>query len=102
MALRPSALSLGEGGVLTIEWSDGLRMRYDVAELRRHCPCATCRTEASSPPGAEPAAAQPGLSIEKMSPVGNYAYKIRFSDGHELGIYTFEWLRELGEVEGTG
>ena len=36
-----------------------------------------------------------------MKPVGNYAYCIAFSDGHDTGIYTFEQLRELGhEVPG--
>jgi DUF971 family protein len=34
-----------------------------------------------------------------MKPVGNYAYTIAFSDGHDTGIYTFELLRELGEVQ---
>jgi DUF971 family protein len=32
-----------------------------------------------------------------MKPIGNYAYGIEFSDGHDTGIYTFEYLRELGE-----
>jgi DUF971 family protein len=31
-----------------------------------------------------------------MAPVGNYAYAIAFSDGHDTGIYTIEYLRELG------
>jgi DUF971 family protein len=37
------------------------------------------------------------LRVEGMKPVGNYAYSIEFSDGHDSGIYTFELLRELGE-----
>jgi DUF971 family protein len=37
------------------------------------------------------------LSIVGMKPVGNYAYTIAFSDGHDTGIYSFELLRELGE-----
>ena len=41
------------------------------------------------------AEAQP-LRIEGMRPVGNYAYNIAFSDGHDSGIFTFEYLRELG------
>jgi DUF971 family protein len=36
------------------------------------------------------------LSISGMQPVGQYAYKIVFSDGHDSGIYTLEYLRELG------
>ena len=36
------------------------------------------------------------LRINGMQPVGNYAYTVSFSDGHDTGIYTFELLRELG------
>jgi DUF971 family protein len=36
------------------------------------------------------------LKVEGMRPVGNYAYAIAFSDGHDTGIYTLEFLRELG------
>ena len=36
------------------------------------------------------------LTIAKMEPVGNYAYSIEFSDGHNTGIYTLELLRQLG------
>jgi DUF971 family protein len=36
-----------------------------------------------------------------MFPVGNYAYQINFSDGHNSGIFTLEQLRDLGESETT-
>ena len=35
------------------------------------------------------------LSVEGMRPVGQYAYSIAFTDGHDTGIYTLEYLREL-------
>ena len=38
------------------------------------------------------------LKIIAMKPVGNYAYSIAFSDGHDTGIYTLELLQELGRV----
>ena len=37
------------------------------------------------------------LKILGMKPVGNYAYSIAFSDGHDTGIFTFDLLRSLGE-----
>jgi DUF971 family protein len=43
-----------------------------------------------------PAAAEP-VTIRQMTPVGNYAYSIHFSDGHSTGIYTLDLLRSLGE-----
>lgn len=36
------------------------------------------------------------LELQGMQPVGNYAYAVAFSDGHDTGIYTFELLREIG------
>jgi DUF971 family protein len=44
-----------------------------------------------------PAETQP-LRIAAMQPVGNYAYSIDFSDGHDTGIYTLELLRRLGRT----
>ena len=38
------------------------------------------------------------VEVVDVSPVGNYAYSIAFSDGHDTGIYTLEFLRELGTV----
>ena len=35
-----------------------------------------------------------------MQPMGNYAYSIAFSDGHDTGIFAFDLLRQLGEPEG--
>lgn len=86
---------------LAIEWSDGQRRLYRVQELRDACPCATCREKRSE---TQPANLLPVLSIEEtrpvqiqgMQPVGNYAYNIAFSDGHDTGIFSFELLRRLG------
>jgi DUF971 family protein len=99
---QPTGLSLSPDGKLLIEWSDGSRRVYAVGELRNGCPCATCREKRNTPPAPAnplaiitPAEARP-LELLGMSPVGNYAYAIQFSDGHDTGIYTFELLQELG------
>lgn len=98
----PTALKIDEENRLLIDWSDGQRRRYRVRALRDACPCATCREKRSQPsdpmqlPTLTMAEAQP-LRILGMKPLGNYAYGIHFSDGHDTGIYTFELLRELGE-----
>jgi DUF971 family protein len=98
----PTGLKLTDDRHLLIEWSDGQRRRYGFKALRDACPCATCREKRSAPqdPLALPtlgAAQLAPLSIAGMKPVGNYAYTIAFSDGHDTGIYSFELLRELGE-----
>jgi len=106
MNVHPTHLELAGDETLLIDWSDGARRTYSARQLREACPCATCREKRSAAP-AEPDPLQlPVLSAEEaqplrvqgMQPVGNYAYSIDFSDGHNTGIYTFEKLRELGEV----
>lgn len=103
MSEHPTSLKIDERNRLVIDWSDGQRRRYGVRALRDACPCATCREKRSQPPDPMQlptltlAEAQP-LRILGMQPLGNYAYNISFSDGHDTGIYTFELLRELGEV----
>jgi DUF971 family protein len=104
----PNSLSLAADGRLRIDWSDGSARLYRVRELRDACPCASCREKRNAPPPAAPAGglislpvltaaeARP-LTLEGMAPVGNYAYSIQFSDGHDTGIFTLELLRELGD-----
>lgn len=105
MSPQPTRLSLTKDDRLLIEWSDGSRRYYTFRELRDHCPCATCREKRSQParaapllPILSPAETQP-LKVLDMRPVGNYAYGIQFSDGHDTGIYTLELLGQLGQPE---
>jgi DUF971 family protein len=101
--IYPTALERDDAGRLLITWSDGQRRRYTTRALRDACPCATCREKRSQPadplalPTLSPALAQP-LTIAGMQPMGNYAYAIAFSDGHDTGIFAFDFLRQLGEA----
>ena len=108
MNVAPTKLELVGEDQLRIEWSDGERRTYAFRELRRRCPYATCREkytqDAKRPPNVLPIltdAETLPLKVVRMRPVGNYAYSIEFSDGHNTGIYTFELLRELGRDERT-
>ena len=99
---RPVRLEMAADGRLQSAWSDGVTRAYTVRELREGCPCATCREKRNAPPQPanplqvlSPAEARP-LKIAALKPVGNYAYAIDFSDGHDTGIYTLELLRTLG------
>jgi len=100
--IYPTALELSADNRLLITWSDGARRQYTIRALRDACPCATCREKRSEPkdPLALPMLGnvqmQP-LTIASMQPVGNYAYAIAFSDGHDTGIFAFDLLRQLGE-----
>ncbi len=109
MEVYPTKLERAGTNQLIIEWSDGQRRLYTARQLRDGCPCATCREKATKPvapaeisslmlPVISAIDAQP-LVIQGMQPVGNYAYSIRFSDGHDTGIYAFELLRSLGSEQ---
>jgi DUF971 family protein len=103
MNIQPTQLELAGENRLRITWNDGERREYTFRGLRDACPCATCREKQSQPPPPSnvltvlsPAETQP-LKVLGMRPVGNYAYSIQFSDGHDTGIYSLELLRQLGE-----
>ena len=104
MNAQPQKLELIDDDRLRITWSDSQVREYPIAELRERCPCATCREKRDAPPPPptqlpvlSTAEAAP-LKITGMRPVGNYAYSIEFSDGHNTGLYTLEHLRELGAI----
>ena len=96
---------------IEITWSDGQVMRYTAKKLRAACPCATCRekrrgdeekkAKAKRGPMVLPvlsAAEAKPLTIERLRPVGNYAYNIAFGDGHDSGIFTLDFLHQLGST----
>ena len=101
---QPRPLELGlEGADLVIAWSDGQRRRYTPRLLRALCPCAGCnearRHSVPALPLDAPLADIPEtVAFRLVEPVGNYAYKIGFSDGHDTGIYTLEKLYQWGET----
>jgi DUF971 family protein len=92
------ALSKDGEGRLVIDWNDGHLSVYAWKHLRDNCLCATCREERTAPPDPfrilKPNELLP-LKPVALTPVGHYAYKITWSDGHDAGIYTLEHLRAL-------
>ncbi|MCS7063363.1 MAG: DUF971 domain-containing protein [Methylacidiphilales bacterium] len=93
------------GGV-AVAWSDGWESYFEGEFLRRHCPCAVCRGEpdvrgqgllvSRREVGAE------GFVLRGWRRVGNYALQLMWGDGHETGLYSFSYLRELAKrVEGA-
>jgi DUF971 family protein len=102
-------VQLTSGTGVDIEWMDGHRSHYAFPFLRDACPCALCNDErekagrkpgepVKSAPGALPmfkAAAKP-ISAEG---VGKYAIKFQWNDSHDLGIYSWKFLREVCPCE---
>jgi DUF971 family protein len=86
----------GDSG-LRITWADDCVCRYGAAELRRACPCAQCVNEWTGQRVLKAEAISDELTVADVTIVGRYALNFRWSDGHETGIYSFRYLRELGE-----
>lgn len=84
---------------LRITWADGRECSYRAPNLRRACPCAQCVNEWTGQRVLQPEDISEELSIQDLSLVGRYALNFRWSDGHETGIYSFRYLRELCEEE---
>jgi len=99
---QPSELALDlKQRILQIKWQDGHISQYDFDTLRRHCPCAECRT---TPQGMANVGEVPDklkdakgdlAAPDAVKFVGSYAINIQFADGHGTGIYTWPYLREL-------
>jgi len=108
MSAYPVELKRSDDRHIEIVWSDDFRQRTSYRDLRNHCPCATCRQpDEPEPPKSAglnvlSAAETIPLDIVAMSPVGNYAYNVQFSDGHNTGIFTFDLLRALGQRQAEG
>ncbi len=98
-------INLTAGTGMEIEWKDGHRSSYTFKFLRDACPCALCddeRSKSGRRPG-EPAKLAPNalpmfkpaakpLSAEQ---VGKYALKFSWNDNHDLGLYSWAYLREI-------
>jgi DUF971 family protein len=89
----PKAIRRRPGG-LEIDWGgDGNIAFVPARALRLACPCAGCIDEMTRRKILDPATVPADVSVESMELVGAYGLKIRWSDGHGTGIYTFELLR---------
>jgi DUF971 family protein len=97
MPLAPSNIQQ-IGRELAIQWNDGLETYCDLEFLRRACPCAACGGE----PDVMGNLSRPEVSyttesfeLEAFHLVGGYAVQPRWRDGHETGLYSFQYLRRL-------
>ncbi len=81
---------------LSIVYDDGFSGEIPYELLRVESPSAETRGHGASdrPP---PPARKRGVGVTGADPVGRYAVRIRFSDGHDSGLYTWAYLRELAE-----
>ena len=82
---------------ISIVWSDDAETKYNAADLRRNCPCASCVNEWTGEKILRDESVPDELHFTHTSIVGRYALNFHFSDGHDTGIFTFKFLRGLSE-----
>ena len=105
---RPTNITVDrQRGRLEIVWDDGLVSRYPLAQLREACPCVECRGGHAkmgmehAPADILKLAPRRSHAITGMSAVGNYALQPSWDDGHNTGIYTWEYLRLISPQQPT-
>lgn len=104
MPLKPKNITLDRPQQrLVIDWNDGTQCAYALNVLREGCPCADCRgghANMGKPPDIDsllviPLVRTKSYEVARVEPVGHYALKVTWTDGHDAGIYTWPYLREL-------
>jgi DUF971 family protein len=100
----PLHIAISKSKGMNIDWADAHHSGYPVEYLRDECPCASCSGAHGAPPaksGYSNSASvpfpmfKPRLRMENVEEVGNYALRIRWSDGHDTGIYSYDYLRRI-------
>ena len=102
--IPPKSIKRPKPYLLRAEWPDGFSAVIKLEDLRKECPCASCDDERSK----KSMSSAPGFGVlqqikegqyelEKLEPVGNYAIKATWKDGHDTGLYTWNTLRRIFE-----
>lgn len=95
--MYPVKINLKDKKILHIVWDDKAESFISLAVLRKNCPCANCTIERQNRlPSYIPLMSDTQKTLTDIKQVGTYAIQLYWQDGHDDGIYNFEFLRELG------
>lgn len=90
----PETVDVDRARSVTVTWADGHVSTFGLEQLRLHCPCAVCRNlRERGAPAWSPVGASGELRAEGAELVGNWGLQLRWSDGHDTGIYSWSLLR---------
>jgi DUF971 family protein len=100
--MRPTDIQL-VGNELAIRWEDASESFIPLPILRRCCPCAGCGGErdifGNLMKGPHRPLGPGSFEVVRLVSVGGYAVQPIWRDGHAAGLYSFEYLRRIAEVE---
>lgn len=96
MSAHPTSITLRtRSRALAVEFSDGAHFELPFEYLRVYSPSAEVRGHG---PGQETLQiGKHNVNVTKVEPVGQYAVRLIFDDGHDTGLYTWSYLYELGK-----
>lgn len=87
------------GTELAIRWSDGSESFLNLEKLRRRCPCAGCAGEKDVMGNLYKAPVkllgEASFQLKRFMPVGGYAIQVVWGDGHNTGIYSWDYLQRV-------
>lgn len=94
------------GAELAIRWDDGTESFVRLETLRRFCPCAACMGEQDIFGQTYQAPKRPygplAFQLAALPLVGGYGAQPQWADGHNTGIYTWDYLKRVAETDQTG
>ncbi len=100
MTVWPRELKLDKDKrTLTVSFDDGASYDLPAEVLRVLSPSA--EVQGHSPEQRVTVPGKKNVRIARIEPVGNYAVRIVFDDGHDTGLYVWDYLRDLGENQET-
>lgn len=96
MSVKPTDIILHRAShKLEVAFDDGTRYQLPCEYLRVESPSA--EVQGHGPSQRVWLGGKREVNISAIEPIGNYAVVLRFNDGHDSGIYTWSFLKELGE-----
>jgi len=104
--MKPKQIKISEKTNLFLKWADGSESLIPLKYLRDECPCASCKGETvllkTYVPAKSGNLSPDGYVVKSIQQVGVYAIQIGWGDGHNTGIYSWDYLIELSGDSESG
>ena len=104
--MTPKQIKIENKTKLLIKWEDDSESRLNLKYLRDECPCANCKGETilfkTYRPEKRAKETPEMYRIKNIEIVGGYAIQITWKDGHDTGIYSWDYIKKLAENQSSG
>lgn len=99
--MRPADIQ-NIGNEIAIKWDDGRESFIPLDVLRRACPCASCKGEmdifGTLYKGPDKPITSSSTQLTRLAYIGGYALQPTWADGHHTGLFSYEYLRKIGDA----